>query len=355
MKVLFTSPALFGADGVYGGGERYALELARAVAGLAGGATLLAAATQRVDRLDGTLRIVAGPPWAWVKGQRFNPLPRGLLKEIVHAEVVHCFQQHILLTSITVAAARASGRPVFVTDLGGGGWDVSAWLDTSGWPSGHLHISDYARRLARRHGPQDGILYGGVVRTFPRREGSRVLFVGRLLPHKGADVLIEAADPDWAVDVVGSALDPRYLADLRQLARGKNVRFVHDADDAALEAAYREAAVVVVPSVSRDRYGGETQVAELLGLVAIEAASRGIPVVASNIASLPEIVVDGATGYLVPPGDRVAIRDRVNCLLANPDLRERLGAAGQRRVEQLFTWDRAARIALEHYARALAS
>ncbi|HWO88684.1 MAG TPA: glycosyltransferase, partial [Gemmatimonadales bacterium] len=181
--------------------------------------------------------------------------------------------------------------------------------------------------------------------------GRTVLFVGRLLPHKGPDVLIEAARPSWQVRLVGSALDQRYLSDLNRLAEGKSVRFDHGADDAALEAAYQSAAVVVVPSLPRDRYGAVTPVAELLGLVAIEAGARGIPVVASNTASLPEIVVDGVTGFLVPPGDVGALRERVDAVLSDEPLRRRLGEAARRHVTERFSWRAAAAVAIDTYRR----
>jgi len=88
-------------------------------------------------------------------------------------------------------------------------------------------------------------------------------------------------------DLRSPAHDERYLADLKKLAEGKRVTFVLSASDEELDTQYARASVVVVPSVGRDRYGGTTSVPELLGLVAIEAAAHGVPVVASAIASLP--------------------------------------------------------------------
>lgn len=355
MRVLFVSPALFGPEGVYGGGERYAYRLARAVAVEVEGATLLSAAERELDRRDGPLRVIARPPWTWVRGQKHNPLPRGLLHEIRSADLVHCFQHHTVQTSLSLMVGAVLRRPVVVTDLGGGGWDISAWIDTAGWADRFLHLSRYAQSVARRTGRlEDGVLYGGADAGLPQYSaGGEVLFVGRLLPHKGVDVLLEAAESYWRVRIVGTPMHERYLAVLRNLAAGKRVEFVFHADDEELERAYAAAAVVVVPSVPRDRYGGTTAVAELLGLVAIEAAARGIPVVASNTASLPEIVLDGVTGYLFPPGDVVALRERVGALLANPELRRRFGEAGAQSVTERFSWSRAAATAIQHYREAL--
>ena len=355
MRVLFTSPALFGDGGVYGGGERYATELARAIAGRLGAATLYAAGRSDETRQEGPLALMVRRPWLHVRGQAHNPLPRGLWRAVARADVVHCFQQHIVLTSAALAMARVHKIPSFVTDLGGGGWDISGYVDTTAWCAGLLHLSRYAARAARREGdPRDAILYGGSGEVAARQgDGRTVLFVGRLLPHKGADVLVEAAEPGWEVELCGRSYDPRYFDDLKALAVGKQVGFLLSASDQELEEAYARAAVVVVPSVATDRYGRTTAVAELLGLVAIEAMTRGIAVVASRVASLPEIVVDGVTGLLVPPGDAPALRAAVRGLLADPVRRGTMGQAAQRRVAERFTWSAAATVAIEAYGRAL--
>ena len=355
MKVLLTSPALFGDAGVYGGGERYATELARAVAARAGAATLYAAGRADATRTEGPLTIVTRRPWMHVRGQRSNPLPRGLWRAVRQADVVHCFQQHIVLTSAALAMARARGIPRFATDLGGGGWDISGYVDTTAWCTGLLHLSRYAASAAGREKDQrDAVLYGGSGGVPARtRDGRTVLFVGRLLPHKGPDVLVEAAAPDWEVVLCGRSYDERYRGDLEALAAGKKVTFLLSASDQELESAYADAAVVVVPSVATDRYGRTTHVAELLGLVAIEAMARGIPVVASRVASLPEIVADGVTGLLVPPGDVAALREAVRGLLADPIRRATMGQAGRRRASEKFTWAAAADVAVAAYTRAL--
>jgi glycosyltransferase involved in cell wall biosynthesis len=355
MKVLFTSPALFGEEGVFGGGERYALGLARAVAKELGGATLYAAGARETERHDGPLRILVRRPRFRVRGQASNPFPRGLWREVAGADVVHCFQQHITMTTLALGMAKWRGIPAFATDLGGGGWDLSSYVDTAAWCTGLLHLSHFAASaMGRRDDERDVVLYGGVDAQAERaRGGDSVLFVGRLFPHKGADVLLEAADPAWNVVICGRPYDDAYMADLRALASGKNVTFLQSASDEELNAAYARAALVVVPSVGRDRYGGTTNVPELLGLVALEAAARGIPVVASNIASLPELVEDGKTGVLVPPGDVAALRQAIGSLLADPQRRAQMGQAARRRATERFTWSAAAAVAIGAYRRAM--
>jgi glycosyltransferase involved in cell wall biosynthesis len=351
VKVLFTSPALFGEEGVYGGGERYALELSKAVAEQLGSATLYVMGPCDADRVAGALRIIVRRPRFAVRGQPQNPFPRDLLTLVMGSDVVHCFQRHIVMSSLALLLGRMGGARTFATDLGGGGWDVSAYLDTRRWCTGLLHLSRYAANIdGSSDRLTDAILYGGAASSVEAAPGGEaVLFVGRLLPHKGADVLLGALDRDWPTTICGAALDEAYLGELRALAQDKNVRFETSVDDRSLEVLYRRAAVVVVPSVDVDRYGRKTQVAELLGLVAIEAAGRAIPVVASSVGSLPEIVEDGVTGFLVPPRDTAALQDRIALLLREPARRRAMGRAARERALRNFTWSRAAAVAVGAY------
>jgi glycosyltransferase involved in cell wall biosynthesis len=77
--------------------------------------------------------------------------------------------------------------------------------------------------------------------------------------------------------------------------------------------------------------------AESFGLVAIEAMLFGLPVVATNWRGLPDIVMDGETGFLVPPKDAKSIAERLENLILDPDLRVAMGAAGRKRYEEKFT------------------
>jgi glycosyltransferase involved in cell wall biosynthesis len=186
-----------------------------------------------------------------------------------------------------------------------------------------------------------------------------VLFVGRLTPHKGVDVLIRALPPDARLTVIGSeGHDSRppernYPELLRSLAIGRRVEFRGAVDDDELARRYRTAAVVVVPSVERTWYGRRIAVSELLGLVALEAMASGTPVIASRVGGLPEIVEEGVTGYLVPPGDVPALRARITAVLAEPAGAARLGENGRRRVLSELTWDRCAERCLAAYRELL--
>ena len=91
---------------------------------------------------------VLGNPW-YVRGQRTNPFHVRLFAALRDADVVHCHQQHVVMSSAAALWCRARRRRVFVSDLGGGGWDVSRIVSTDGWFHGHLHLSDYSRRIYR--------------------------------------------------------------------------------------------------------------------------------------------------------------------------------------------------------------
>jgi glycosyltransferase involved in cell wall biosynthesis len=137
---------------------------------------------------------------------------------------------------------------------------------------------------------------------------------------------------------------------LRFLARDKQVEFLGTAADDQLPGLYRSAEVLALPSVERTCYGREIRVSELLGLVVLEAMASGTPVVASRIGGLPEVIDDGETGFLVPPGDVGALRERLEQILRDRELGQRLGANARAAVLERFTWDKVAERCINAYA-----
>ena len=103
------------------------------------------------------------------------------------------------------------------------------------------------------------------------------------------------------------------------------------ADD--LRRAYAGASVFVLPSIVDAR--GDT---EGLGVVLLEAMSYGVPVIGSNLGGITDIITDGETGLLVPPGDPVALAAALERLAGNSDFARRLGEAGHRHVRERFSW-----------------
>jgi glycosyltransferase involved in cell wall biosynthesis len=222
-----------------------------------------------------------------------------------------------------------------------------------------LTVSAYSATELGAPPTRTRVIYGGAdpVRYAPdpsrRRRG--VLFVGRLTPHKGVDRLLQALPAGAHLSVVGSTgHDPQpperdYPSLLRCLASDQDVQFRGTAADADLPDLFRSASVVVVPSVERTCYGRAVRVPELLGLVALEAMACGTPVIASRVGGLPEVVQDGITGFLVPPGDVQALRERLEQILRDPSLAQRLGAAAREVVLERFTWAKVAERCLAAY------
>jgi glycosyltransferase involved in cell wall biosynthesis len=355
LRVLHIVPALFDAQlGVLGGAERYAFELARHMADQTP-TTLVSFGAKDAIETVGSLKIrVFGNPWQ-VRGQRNNPFSLSLVSELRKADVVHCHQQHVLTSSLAALTCRMSARRVFVSDLGGGGWDFSRYVSTDRWFHGHLHISEYSRKVVG-HGskPWAHVVLGGVdTAKFipnggPKATGS-ALFVGRLLPHKGIDDLVNALPPEMSLLIIGQAMDPQYLRDLQAMSFGKEVSFRHDCSDEGLVESYRKALCVVLPSVYQTMYGQRSNVPELLGQTLLEGMACGLPAICTNVASMPEVVEDGVTGFVVPPNDPHALGERLRWLRDNPARVKQMGAAARRRVLENFTWSAVVQRCLEIY------
>ena len=354
--VLHLVPALFDAqDGIVGGAERYVLELARHMAAVVPTRLVTFGEREREERIGSLqVRVIGGA--RFIRGQRSNPVSPALIGEVRGANVVHCHQQHLVMSSLAAVTARLSRSRVFCTDLGGGGWDISAYVSTDRWYHGHLHISEYSRRIAgHTNAPWAHVVFGGVdaVKFAPDpatpRDGT-ILFVGRLLPHKGISDLIDAIEPGVRAEIIGPAADARYLSELETRARGKEIRFRSDCDDDAVVDAYRRAVCVVLPSVYRDMYGSETKVPELLGQTLLEGMACGAPGICTDVASLPEVVENRVTGLVVPPNDPAALRQAIRWMLSHPEDRHAMGGRGRQRVMERFNWNTVVRRCLAAYA-----
>src|SRR5206468_1744505 len=136
--------------------------------------------------------------------------------------------------------------------LGGGHpYSPALYLPILPWATGFLLISEYSRQLwsrepAGKRSNRLQVVYAGVdtTRFSPAASSSgaprgEVLYVGRILPHKGIEFLIDAIEPPLSLRIVGRPYDEPYLAMLRERAAGKPVTFESDVDDAALADRYR--------------------------------------------------------------------------------------------------------------------
>jgi glycosyltransferase involved in cell wall biosynthesis len=357
MRVIQVAPSVFGPDGLYGGGERYPLELARALAGEVDCELVTFGPRPGRWREDGGLRVRVLRPLVRLRGHPAQPLAPLLPAAVAGADVVHAHHFRSLPSRMAAATARLTGAATAVTDHGllGRTWGglVHRLFDR------YLTVSAFSARLLGAPPERTEVIYGGAdPRRFapgPAADRDGVLFVGRLTPHKGVDRLLRALPAGVGLRVAGSTgHDPRpperdYPELLRRLAAGRDVRFLGPVPEAALPELYRRAAVLALPSVDRTCYGRHVPVSELLGLVALEAMASGTPVVASRIGGLAEVVVDGETGFLVPPGDTDALGDRLALLVGDRRLAARLGAAARDLVTERFTWAACAERCLAAY------
>jgi glycosyltransferase involved in cell wall biosynthesis len=147
-------------------------------------------------------------------------------------------------------------------------------------------------------------------------EPPEVLYAGRLSPEKGVLELVAATS---GIKLVVAGDGP-----LRARVPGALGFVPHD----ELQRLYGRAAVVACPSRR-----------EGFGVACLEAMAHGRAVVATDVGGLRDLVVDGETGFVVPPRDPDAFRGALEQLLGDSDLRRKLGAAGRERARNHFSWD----------------
>jgi glycosyltransferase involved in cell wall biosynthesis len=205
----------------------------------------------------------------------------------------------------------------------------------------HIAISaGLARYLAESEGFEEGafeIVHYGLDAgpDPPATPGEpRLALVGRLIPIKGHEVLLEAIAraraelPDVTLELAGEGpLEPELRAAVARLELGGAVTFLgHVAPPTPV---YERAEIVVVPSFG-----------EGFGMVALEAMERGRAVIASDVGGLPEIVAAGETGLIVPPGDASALAAAIVELAGDSARAAALGAAGRARALAEFSQER---------------
>jgi glycosyltransferase involved in cell wall biosynthesis len=181
------------------------------------------------------------------------------------------------------------------------------------------------------------------------------LFVGRLVERKGVHVLLDAVarlpeDLPIHLRIVGDGpLRPALEQRVQELGLEGRVTFSGFVSESELVDAYAQCSAFVLPAVFDAK--GDT---EGLGVVLIEALAFGKPAVASGIGGIPDVVVDGETGILVPPNDPDALARALETLVGDPAWARRLGEAGKQRAETRFSWNAILDRTVQMYASVLA-
>ena len=273
-------------------------------------------------------------------------------------------------------------RPWKAEQLGNGGYAMSCWIERTAYEAadGVIAVSEGMKRdVMKLYGvPEDRVkvIYNGIDPDFyhpifdnsilqkwgvdPNRPF--VLFVGRITRQKGISQLIQAIpqiDPKAQVVLCAGAPDTQELADeckrlIEEVQKTRDgVVWIQDViPHEELRVLYSHATVFATPSLY-----------EPFGIINLEAMSCGTPVVGSAVGGIPEIIVDGETGYLVPlksvsetnfePVDPKAFQtdfaSKLNEILANPELAKKMGEVSRKRAVDVFSWKSIAKQTFDFY------
>jgi len=304
----------------------------------------------------------------------------------ISADLVHC---HTWYTHLGGVMAKLNyGIPLVITvhsleplrpwkrEQLGGGYDFSLWIEKTALEMADavIAVSEETRRdilsLFNIPAGRVSVIHNGIdlaeyqpsvnplvlhgLGVDP--EKPFVLFVGRITRQKGVIHLIRAIrhlDPGFQIVLCAGAPDtPEIACEMQQAIasagkhRGDIIWIDKMVSRPEAIALYSGASVFVCPSIY-----------EPFGIINLEAMACGTPVVASAVGGIKEVVVDGETGFLVPlrqmkespfeaidPGEFAAdLAAKINLLMADPKLAERMGAAGRMRAKEFFGWDAIAR------------
>lgn len=330
MKVVHITPTYFDDSSLIGGGERYATELALWMSRVVD-TTLVSFSKERKSYRRDNLKVEIYPVKRLIHGNPVNPLSFRYLSSILKADVVHVHHVHTLVSDMACLVASALGKRAFVTDYGGG---ASLALNKR-LPvfEGYQNVIAYSRfgldLLPPTLKRKAVLIKGGIdtQRFCPNGTQSRekkILYVGRILPHKGIDYLIEGFRlldrSDYTLRIVGRVFSEEYHEYLNRLSSGLNIEFVHDADDERLIHEYRTALVTVLPSVHTSYNGSHTQVPELMGFTLLESQACGTPAICTDAGAMSEFVLNDRSGFVAPQNSPAGLASALRQVLtSSPD------------------------------------
>ena len=352
---------------------------------------------QRLD--DGRLRVRGYPePSGMTAPSYLRPVFGAMARDVawagdgVDADVVHCHTWYSHLGGILIR--QGYGIPLVITvhsleplrpwkrEQLRGGYDLSCWVEQTalGMADAVIAVSrgtlDDILRVTPVRPERVHVIYNGIDTQLYRpveatdaleRFGvdptrPMVLFVGRITRQKGIIYLARAIpDIDRSAQVVlcaGAPDTPEIAAEMEQAVadaqreRGNVIWIQEMLPRDEIIQFYSHATVFCCPSIY-----------EPFGIINLEAMACGTPVVASKVGGIPEVVVDGVTGVLVPLEQQTEspfepldprrfsadLAAAINRLLGDPDLRQRMAQAGRERVEREFSWPAIARQTADLY------
>ena len=352
--ILIISPTYFGRDSVVGGGERYPIELAKALACqkkvrfVSFGNNNEHSSVGRVDA------VVYKPHFPFHKNL-YHPFNFSLVRDIWSAEVVQCAQYRTLTTLFSLGIAKLFGKKTFVSDYGyGSNKAYLHWFHV--WVNTFLLLSRFGTKMISAPSLKKKVVWGGVdIRRFTpipfSQKKNYFLCVGRIMPHKGIDVIVRAIQDEELI-IIGTVYHEGYYQVLRKMAKGKKVTFFTNVEDRDLVRFYQEARASVLSSVRKDFYGTVQIQPELFGLVLLESMASGTPVIASKVGGIPEVVRDQKDGILIDPGDVRQMRRAIQSMYQDRALWEDRSKEMRHHIEVTYSWPAIARKYLDYYEKA---
>lgn len=341
--VAYLTPLYFDERSYLGGGERYPLNLAKGVVAASGGAYKVELISFGDEPRQLTLAPGVGLRVLRAARKPENPLDVvswDLPEAIADADLVHVHQAYTRCSEMGLLVAKIQRKPVCLTDHGGFTSPLGTEVGTLDLADRIVAYSDFGAALYGRTRTPVLVIKGGVDATLfrppsgPPAPRDRVLYVGRLLPHKGIDLLISALPPELPLTVCGRPYHADYFRRLEALSEGKRVEFVTDADDEAVKRLYARAWAVVLPSVYRDCEGNVHRAPELMGFTLLEAMACGTPAIASRVGAMPEFIREGETGFVFDGPEQLA--DQLRLLAGDPGMADRMGRAAREEVEREY-------------------
>lgn len=379
---VFETPVVAGRAAGFdpvGGMQHHTGQLTRALDALGVVQTVVTAYRPGVPRLDAVGRAAdvhrLGVPVRRMRQLYSVPAARLVGRAAGAVDVVHAhLGEDLAVLPLAAHAARRAAVPLVVTvhcslryTVAGGTVPAlllrtaGAWLERRAEERADAVIvltPTMARRLAADGVPDERIhvvpsgadparFAGEHPDPRPDLARPRVVFVGRLGRQKGVEALIDAVPhlrSDVPVAIVGDGpLRPALEERARRLGVADRVTFTGFVPHAQVPAHLRHADLLVLPSAYEE-----------LGSILVEALHAGLPVVASAVGGIPDIVRDGVTGRLVPPGDARALAAAIDDLVAHPVVLAAFAAAARRAAPD-YGWDGLARRVLDVYRASVAA
>ncbi len=168
------------------------------------------------------------------------------------------------------------------------------------------------------------------------KKSQQILCVANYLPGKGLIYLLEAFAQinrnNFTLHLVGNPLKSSHHTNLKKIVAESNltkeVFFENGAERAKINQLYSTADIFVLPSLK-----------ETFGIVLIEAMYYGLPIITTNVAAIPELIIDGENGLLVPPANSQELATALSKLMQNPNLSKQMGEKGRQIVTNSYHWE----------------